>query len=386
MKILVLAHAYPRQRGDFAGAFIHRLNSALLKRSHDITVIAPADENSWGREELDGVEVMRIRYAPTKWQNVAYKGTMDAAVRRPRGALAVASLILRQASIVRGFRRKGVKIVHSHWWIPGGLTQFMSYSGIPHLLTLHGTDIRIMESSLPARLVARRVIKGATTVTTVSNFLAEKVSMLTGITRSKIKVLPMPTEIDGGFESAGGGVVVTVGRLTAQKRVHILLKALQILRHGGRELQLKVIGDGPERDRLLRQATDLGIQDSVEFVGEVSPNQIASLVRSCDVFAFPAVDEGYGLAAAEALMLGIPVVAARSGGVIDTVPERGAGRLVEPDNPNALARAVEAVLTDSDARSKAREVGKSLREKLSADRVAQEYESLYREIAAGEVV
>ena len=85
-------------------------------------------------------------------------------------------------------------------------------------------------------------------------------------------------------------------------------------------------------------------------------------------------------------MLGIPVVAARSGGVVDTVPERGAGRLVEPDNPDALAQAVAAVLTDSDARSQAREVGKSLREKLSADRVAQEYESLYREITGGEVM
>lgn len=136
----------------------------------------------------------------------------------------------------------------------------------------------------------------------------------------------------------------------------------------------------------MKQATDLGMQDSVEFVGEVSPNRIASLLRSCDVFAFPAVDEGYGLAAAEALMLGIPVVAARSGGVVDTVPERGAGRLVEPDNPDALAQALAAVLTDSDARSQAREVGKSLREKLSADRVAQEYESLYREITGGEVM
>ncbi len=114
MKILVLAHAYPRWRGDVAGAFIHRLNSALLKRSHNITVIAPAEENSWGTEELDGVEVMRIRYAPAKWQNVAYKGTMDAAVRRPLGALGVASLILHQASIVRRFRRKGVNIVHAH--------------------------------------------------------------------------------------------------------------------------------------------------------------------------------------------------------------------------------------------------------------------------------
>src|SRR5947209_12112898 len=106
----------------------------------------------------------------------------------------------------------------------------------------------------------------------------------------------------GGGGGGGGGGIVTVGRLSAQKRIPWLLEAVAQLRATGRGLPLTIVGDGPERPALERRAAELGVADSVRFLGEVPPARIPDVLGDADVFAFPAIGEGLGLAAAEALM------------------------------------------------------------------------------------
>src|SRR5207248_2631212 len=109
--------------------------------------------------------------------------------------------------------------------------------------------------------------------------------------------------------SQGVGGIVTVGRLTTQKRIHLLLEALVELRTRGRTPALTIVGDGPARPALERQVAALGISGQVRFLGEVPPERVPAAVGDADVFVFPAVGEGLGLVAAEALLLGVPVVA-----------------------------------------------------------------------------
>jgi glycosyltransferase involved in cell wall biosynthesis len=182
--------------------------------------------------------------------------------------------------------------------------------------------------------------------------------------------------------SLGGGGVVTVGRLVAQKRIDALLEAIARLRRQGRPLRLTVIGDGPERGALERLARELGVAGQTRFRGAVPPEQLAEAVGDADVFVFPARGEGFGLAAAEALVLGIPVVAARDGGgVTDIVPPSGAGRLVPPGDPGQLARAIEELMRDPGTRAIAAETGRLLRRRLDADHVAGVFEELYVRVA-----
>jgi glycosyltransferase involved in cell wall biosynthesis len=98
---------------------------------------------------------------------------------------------------------------------------------------------------------------------------------------------------------------------------------------------------------------------------------------------FPAQGEGFGLAAAEALMAGVPVVACwDGGGVLDIVPERGAGRLTLPA-AEALADAALDVLNDPEGLAKGRIEGESCRRRLSPDYVAEVCESWYHEALGG---
>jgi len=105
---------------------------------------------------------------------------------------------------------------------------------------------------------------------------------------------------------------------------------------------------------------------------------VAAEIGEADVMVFPAVREGLGLVAAEALMLGVPVVATKAGGgVTDIVPPTGAGRLVPADDALALATAIKGFVSDPSSRRLAQEAGASLRRRLSPAAVAEVFETVY---------
>ena len=379
MNVVCVTHAYPRWDGDVAGAFIERLMLALAARGLGVHVVAPADQGRGGKELRHHIPVTRVRYAPAKWETLAYRGTMVDAARSPRGFAVATSLVLRQARTVSQLCAAGnIDLVHAQWWIPAGISAWLARK--PYVVTLHGTDVALLDRSRPARFVARRVLKSAARVTAVSAFLADRAARACGISIADIVVQAMPVDVKAfSHVSRGGGGVVTVGRLTKQKRIDLLLKAVAELRRNGKSLALTVVGDGPERSALERQATELGIGSDTRFLGAVSPERLQEAVGNADVFAFPAVGEGLGLAAVEALLLGIHVVAAKDGGgVRDIVPASDAGRFVSADNPRELASAIAELAGSAESRRLAVAAGVALRRRLDPAVVAERFEAIYR--------
>jgi glycosyltransferase involved in cell wall biosynthesis len=382
MRIVSIAHAYPRWDGDVAGAFVERLAVALQRRGHRISVIVPADRGSGGETVSQGVAVRRVRYSPANLEVLAYTGQMVAATRSFTGMTSFGALLMAQAmAAITEATREPVDLIHAHWWVPGGVAGWLTHLAKhrPYVVTLHGTDVALLERSSIGRRLARTVLRRASAVTAVSSYLAERAAEQLDFEADRIVVQPMPLDVDRyNRRSAGGGGIVTVGRLVQQKRVGTLLEAVARLRTTGHYLPLKIIGDGPERRALEYHAMRLGIGDTTEFVGQVSPDAIPDAIGDADVFAFPAVGEGFGLAAAEALMLGVPVVALRSGGgVADVVPSEGAGRLVSGDSPGELAVAIAAVVADPQSRQQAAELGTVMRKRFSPDGVAAVFERVY---------
>ena len=85
MRVVFLTHNYPRFAGDVSGAFLATLARALVRRGVEVRVVAPSDEGKGGAEELDGVTVRRVRYASAARETLAYRGTMQSALRGPGG-------------------------------------------------------------------------------------------------------------------------------------------------------------------------------------------------------------------------------------------------------------------------------------------------------------
>jgi glycosyltransferase involved in cell wall biosynthesis len=268
-------------------------------------------------------------------------------------------------------------LVHAHWWFPAG-------AAVPRrgrmVVTCHGTDVRILESSRPGRWLGRRVLRRAAVVTTVSRYLAGVIERRTGrsVPDSDIQAMPL-ADVPRPVSRGGGGIVI-IGRLTAQKRVDLALQAIARLRARGWEGPVNIVGDGPERARLKVQLGSLGLGDLAVFAGTVPQTEIPRWLERADLCLITARHEGLGLVAAEALMQGVPTIACTDGGgLLDVVPYEGGGRVVAPD-PEAIAAAAQQLLEDPEAPTAAGRLGQLWQERLSPEGVAERCVGWYQRV------
>ncbi|MCH8011197.1 MAG: glycosyltransferase [Candidatus Marinimicrobia bacterium] len=152
----------------------------------------------------------------------------------------------------------------------------------------------------------------------------------------------------------------SVGRLHRAKGFNILLKAFHIVSRQISNIELEIVGNGRLRTDLLRQSEELGINDRVKFVGQISQHQVAQRLSEWDLFVMPSLWEGFGIAIIEATAMGKAVVATRVGGIVEVVKDGKTGFLVPPYNPDALAYRIMELLRDNDKRAKMGREGRKL--------------------------
>ena len=385
MNVLFLSHAFPRYIGDPAGSFVLRLAKALEKVDVKVHVVAPSSNGVDSTDEVDGITVERFRYAPRRYEKLAYTGNMATEFQRSWSAKVTMLGFLGAdfAKSVMARRRVAPDLIHAHWWFPGGLvgTWLGGLSHLPLVTTLHGTDVRLAKSVAVARPLFRHVITHSAKVTTVSHWLAGELDMLVP-NRSPI-VAPMPVatdlfEPDASRERAG---ILFVGRLNAQKGLDQLIRALAGMKS---RTTLDVVGAGPARDSLGALATELGVADRVRWHGEIKQGDLPKFYQRARVLAVPSLDEGLGLVAVEAALCETPVVGFRSGGTTDVVRDGSTGILVEPNNVPALSAALDDILANE---ARATSLGQSGRlyalANFAPESAAQKYLSVYQQAIDG---
>ena len=143
-------------------------------------------------------------------------------------------------------------------------------------------------------------------------------------------------------------IVLCVCRFYSRKRVHVLLRAAAFLRARIPELEVRIVGAGPERTRLRRLWMELRLEENVRWLGHVTSAELASEYNRADVFCLPSVQEGFGIVFLEAMAAGKPIIAARASAVPEVVRH---GLLVEPESADALADAIEKLYGDSQFRT-----------------------------------
>ncbi len=170
--------------------------------------------------------------------------------------------------------------------------------------------------------------------------------------------------------------VLYLGRLAAEKGLDVLLQAfqetIQPLSH--LTIQLLIVGSGPAFDHLNNRTRELGLADTVEFVGKVPYEETVKYYQQADVFVLPSMaNEGLPMTIIEAMAAGLPVAASDIGGIPEAVTDGETGLLVKPGNMDELSTALSKLLRDDELRKKmgqrAREVAK---EKFSQETMVLE--------------
>jgi glycosyltransferase involved in cell wall biosynthesis len=174
--------------------------------------------------------------------------------------------------------------------------------------------------------------------------------------------------------------VVCSARLSYQKGQDVLLQAWRIVQERLSTARLILAGEGPQRPEFEHLTANLGMADTVAFAGLVS--DMRGLLASAHAFALPSRSEGMSNALLEAMAAGLPCVATRVSGSEDAIVEGQSGLLVPPEDPEALARALIAILTDHErARALGREARARILQRFDQRRVLDELIQLYASLA-----
>ena len=221
--------------------------------------------------------------------------------------------------------------------------------GLPLVSTKHNDD-RFRTG--PFRFVERLLTRRARKVIAITHALARFQIEQVGLPREKLTVvhygldeLPEPWGENPHVELPDGArVLLAVARLVQQKGIDVALAALPGIRERHPDAVLVVLGEGPLRGALERQATALGVADAVFLPGRAG--DVAAWLQRAEVFVHPARWEGFGLVLLEAMLASLPVVATRVSAVPEIVVDGETGLLVAPDDAPALAAAVTRVLDE----------------------------------------
>jgi glycosyltransferase involved in cell wall biosynthesis len=153
--------------------------------------------------------------------------------------------------------------------------------------------------------------------------------------------------------------ILSVARQYPRKNTRLLIDAMPAIRAAIPEVRLRVVGGGPMLPNLQEQAIRLGVDESVEFVGEVnSDNAVRREFFLADVFCLPSLQEGFGIVFLEAMAAGLPIVAARAAAVPEVIPHGEVAMLVPPGDSESLAGAVVRLLRDQGLAARFASAGK----------------------------
>lgn len=177
-------------------------------------------------------------------------------------------------------------------------------------------------------------------------------------------------------------VLLFVGRVAHEKNIGFLLRMLVQLKHNRPDVLLVIAGEGPALEGLRHDASALGLQDNVQFIGYLDRNtELNDCYRAADVFVFSSLTETQGLVLLEAMAQGVPVVAIAEMGTKSILVE-GEGALIAPQEEHAFSKRVRELLSDP---VKKRTVGDSAREyakQWSARSMAGRMTAFYQNVIA----
>ncbi len=373
MRILQVSPFYHPHAGGVE-SHVRSLATEFARQGHDVTVLTSRFDPSLPREEeLDGYRIVRARTLAVLWNTPLDVGVGALARSLPADVIHIHYPPPMTAYFAaRGLRGRKVPVCltyHCDLYLPGGIGRLVTavYERLFLPPTLRRMDRFIVHTQSYGRTSA--ALRGR-----------------------PLEVIPSSVDLER-FRPTPGGVDVRemlglkdrrvlafTGRLVPHKGIDGLLRALLELPP---DVVLLVVGRGPTLPDLTAAARRLGVEDRVRFCPNVSDADLPKFLHAADLFVFPSQNrlEGFGLAVAEAMAAGLPVVIADMPGVREVIEPGVEGVLVEPLIPSDIAAKIRELLDDPARRARMGEAAlRRARERYAVEVVAGQLLSLYRSL------
>ena len=279
-----------------------------------------------------------------------------------RGLLLGIAHFAESVLLARELRKRGTTHLHNHFANSAATVGLLASRllGIRWSFTMHG----ISETDYPAGLMLGRKIEAADLVVCVSWFgRAQGMRLVDPREWDKMHVVRCGLPFDRiplkGPAGARKKTIICVGRLSPEKGQAGLLRAFAKVRPSHPELELRLVGDGPERGTLEALAEELGISGAVTFAGRLPEEETLAEIARSDLLVLPSFMEGLPIVLMEAMAVGVPVIASRVAGIPELVEDGATGLLFTPSNWDELASGIDRLLGDETLRAKLAERAKA---------------------------
>ena len=373
MKLAYLVSQYPATSHTFIRREVEALRASgvaldtfSVRRPSEAERSADVDrrefEQTWYVLPPSPGRILRAHASQLTRRPLAYAKTLRRAMKHrvpgARAAIWAGFHFAEAVTLADELERRGVDHLHNHFANSGANVGYLASQllGIDWSLTLHG----ISEFDYPAGQLLPEKIAAAAFVACVTHFgRAQAMRMVDPAEWDKLFVARCGLDLEAFRAHAPSGPVqvppkrtpfriVTVGRMSAEKGHVGLVEAFAAVR-SRRECELRIVGDGPERERVERRAAELGVADSVSFAGRVPSAHVMAELALADAFAMSSFMEGLPVVIMEALAMGVPVIAPAVAGIPELVVHGETGLLFAPSDWSELAERIEAVVADPDA-------------------------------------
>lgn len=284
-----------------------------------------------------------------------------------------------------------IDVLHVHYAIPHAYAGYMAKQmlkeegiDLPMITTLHGTDITLVGNHPNYKTAVNFSINHSDYVTSVSESLKQSTYSLFD-SKKEIHVIPNFIEVKenhiddtpckrSAMAAKGEFIITHISNFRKVKRIDDVVSVFYGIQ---KEVpaKLMLVGDGPEKETAERMALELGIYDKIIFFG--NSNEIDSILSHSDLFLLPSETESFGLAALEAMALGVPVISSNTGGLPEVNEPGVSGYLSNVRDVEDMVANSLAILKDTDTLCKFKKGAKDVARKFSIDRVLPLYEELY---------
>lgn len=391
MKILHIVTAFPRDEKDIITPWLIEMLRHYPSSGLEAEIFTSSYQGL-GDQTMYGLSVHRFRYFFKRWENLTHEETTPDRMKRSLlyKIMPAFYILGGMVGIVKLLNKNKYDAVHVHWPLPHAIFGWIAktFFGLPVVTTFYGVELRWVKRSLPflkgflswsARMSQR--------VVAISNYTAGEVRELADV---PVEVIPytisLPENQEFSQPSAGPRIILSVSRLVERKGIVYLIDALKYLPQE-LDVHLAIIGDGPERERLKERALSQNLGRRISLPGWVSEAELESAYRNASVFVLPAIidskgdTEGLGVVILEAMNYKVPVIGSDLGGITDIIIDEETGLLVPEKDPEALARAIQRMLTDEELRTKVTEGAyQHLKRNFSWDNILEKWVEVYKSL------